>query len=71
MQEDMVGPLDDLGHRYEACSVCGQLYPATLLRARDGEVALGVRSAQEDVCAECGRLLDQGEEPGFPLDGEE
>jgi hypothetical protein len=70
MQEDCVGPLHSLGRDYETCSLCGYPYPAHMLKPHEGEPVEGIRSEREDVCPECGRLLNRGDEPGFPLDDE-
>jgi hypothetical protein len=70
MQEDIVGTLRTLGHDAETCSLCGQPYPAQALSPIEAELEDGVLSEREEVCPECGRVLDLGDDPTFPLDEE-
>lgn len=74
MQEDIEGTLRSLhGSGYtinevaeERCGLCGYPCATRLLTRRAGNHGEGIRSAYEDVCPECGRLLNLGGEPGFP-----
>ncbi len=66
MQEDVSGPLRTLGKDYEPCGLCGQVYPAELLKPYEGDPQGGLRSERDDLCPACREALSRGELPGFP-----
>ena len=62
MQEDILGPLHDLGEPYDPCARCGAVLPPAQLRVVPEEW-LGEGHAEHTVvCASCWDAIERGED---------
>ncbi len=63
MEEDVLGPREEaVGDRYTTCTACGRLWPREGTTLADGEPPEGTLSEQAELCPECRRKRELGEE---------
>lgn len=63
MEEDVLGTREEaVGDRYVSCTSCGRPIPREVAKLADRDVPEETFSAQAELCPDCRRLRELGEE---------
>jgi hypothetical protein len=63
MEEDVLGTREEaIGDRYVTCTACGRTFPREVVILADRDVPEETYSAQAELCPDCRRERELGEE---------